>query len=160
MRLPRSFLSPIVIVVLLSLGFVVALGAAPVHASSPSISLSPPSGPSGIVVHVSGSGFAPSSSSIAYFDGVPETGCSGCIDSSGTLAQSLVVPNSQILGPHTISVTDGAGNTGSATYTVTIGTSVPEFPVQSGTLIVSATMLALLLLLRRSRSPIRSAAIG
>jgi len=126
MNRKRGLILPILLAVILSLSVSSTL-VKPVLADSPSITLTPSSGPRGTLVSVTGSGFVPDATNVTLaFDGTrvaTYSHCpSGCTDGSGNLPGGLVllpIASNATLGPHKVTITDSAGNTGSATFTVT-----------------------------------------
>ena len=85
--------------------------------ASPAITPTPSSGPRGQVVSVSGTSFRPSLIVHVTYDGSTVASINDSV--SGTFVVVFTVPATSPLGSNTIVATDTAGNTASATYTVT-----------------------------------------
>jgi hypothetical protein len=120
---------------------------------TPSITLNPVADPVGTTVLVSGSGFVGNSLVTIKYDGTQvattTTTGTGAIPSLVEFA----VPASA-LGPNTVTATDAASNTASATYTVQTVT-VPEFPLGGMVLLAIASMGVYLAIRYKVINPIK-----
>jgi hypothetical protein len=123
-----------------------------VSASTATISLGATTqGPAGTVITITGSGFTPNTAALhVTFGGIilsPVWTSGGSTDPSGTLINTaatksqITVPNGQAPGQYLIVVSDDAGNSASATFTVTkpVVNISPGSGISGSTVYVSAT---------------------
>src|SRR2546428_491473 len=89
--------------------------------TTPSISLSPSSGPTGTTVNISGSNFVANSAVTISYDGsgITTTPTTVTANSAGSFTCSITVPSS-IAGLLTVNATDASFNSASASFTVTV----------------------------------------
>lgn len=87
------------------------------------ITLSPTAGQRNTNVTVSGSNFNPSSTVTIKFDSLTLTTTPPTITttSAGSFSATVKIPSTSSAGSHTISATDGAGKSASATFNVSLG---------------------------------------
>src|SRR2546428_109833 len=93
----------------------------PFTVTTPSISLSPSSGPAGTTVNISGSNFVANSAITITYDGsgITTTPTTVTANSAGSFTCSITVPSS-IAGLLTVNATDASFNSASASFTVTV----------------------------------------
>lgn len=103
--------------------------------SAQTITLSPDSGPVGTEVEVSGSGFAANSDVTITFDATQVA--TTTTDDDGNFTVTFTVP-SATAGAHTVTATDAAGNSASATFTVESDVTISPTSGPVGT-VVSVT---------------------
>src|SRR3989475_1972741 len=89
--------------------------------TTPSISLSPSSGPAGTTVNISGSNFVANSAISITYDNNPiaTTPTPITTTSTGSFTASITVPSPSNPGSHTVNATDASSNSASAQFTVT-----------------------------------------
>lgn len=83
--------------------------------STPTLTLTPSSGPRGTSVTISGTGYTPTSGSVTVsIAGVQTT----AVNTAGSLSGSFTVPSAAVVNVNVVTVTDGSSNVGSANFTV------------------------------------------
>ena len=99
------------------------------------ITLSPTAGQRGITVTLSGSSFNPSSAITVKFDSttLATTPSTLTTTASGAFSATVTIPSTASAGSHTITATDGAGKSGSAIFTVSLGPVVILSPTSGVT---------------------------
>jgi hypothetical protein len=105
-----------------SVGLPMVDAAASFNTGTPTIALSPTSGPRGTLVTVTGSNFATVAGSVIQtvtIGALTVTPSNTTITATGTFSFTFTVPAGAPLGLNTVSVTDNHNNTGTAGYQVT-----------------------------------------
>src|SRR2546427_2189696 len=89
--------------------------------TTPSISLSPSSGPTGTTVNISGSNFVANSAVTISYDGsaITTTPTAITTTSTGSFTGSITVPSSSGAGLRTVNAADASSNSASASFSVT-----------------------------------------
>lgn len=101
---------------------------------TPTLALSPGSGPIGTTVTFTGSNFAPASTVTVTWPG--GTACSATASAAGAFTCSFAVPSGTVGGSATFTATDGSGNAATATFTVTGALAIaPAGGASPGTLL-------------------------
>ena len=141
-----------IITAMLLISIAMPLLVSTVSASTATISLGATTqGPAGTIITITGSGFTPNTAALhVTFGGIilsPVWTSGGSTDPSGTLINTaatksqITVPNGQAPGQYLIVVSDDAGNSASATFTVTkpVVNISPGSGISGSTVYVSAT---------------------
>jgi len=117
-KIASKTLTTLIIGVLVLSSVLMAIPIASVQAQSPAITLTPSSGPVGISVTISGTGFTPSTSVNIYFAGLPwATGIS--TDTFGAFSITQTLTFDYLPGSYGVTVADTAGRSASAIFTIT-----------------------------------------